>query len=335
MKDQLGFDATTAGTLSDSDSVGAYIRASDGTLITNTTDGGKERLDVNTELGKAEDSAHSSGDMGAMALGVRNDAGTAFGADGDYVPLSMDADGALRVNATVNVDANSDYAEDSAHSSGDIGGFVLAVRQDALAASVSADGDYAAFKVDSVGSLYTKDTDAIALLTTIDADTNSIDSTLTALSKAEDSVHASGDQGVMGLTVRNDTLASLVGADGDYAPLQVNADGALYTYISGSDTLTMNDAALANTAVANASNTLSTANVAEDAVASPLANRKYLWIYNTDNQKIFVGATGVTAANGFPMSPGAYMEFRAGAAIDIEFVGSTGKQPIIKTLEFS
>jgi len=48
------------------------------------------------------------------------------------------------------------------------------------------------------------------------------------LAKLEDAVHASGDAGVMSLVVRNDTLASLVGADGDYAPLQVDANGGLY-----------------------------------------------------------------------------------------------------------
>ena len=49
---------------------------------------------------------------------------------------------------------------------------------------------------------------------------------------AEDAVHSSGDDGIMSLAVRNDTLAALAGTDGDYAPLQVNADGALYVDIS-------------------------------------------------------------------------------------------------------
>ncbi|KKM82744.1 hypothetical protein LCGC14_1316400 [marine sediment metagenome] len=48
------------------------------------------------------------------------------------------------------------------------------------------------------------------------------------LAKAEDAVHGSGDIGVMALAVRNDALAALAGADGDYAPTQVNAEGAVY-----------------------------------------------------------------------------------------------------------
>ena len=51
----------------------------------------------------------------------------------------------------------------------------------------------------------------------------------TNLGKAEDAAHSSGDVGVMPLAVRNDDIAALGGADGDYAPLQVNAAGALYT----------------------------------------------------------------------------------------------------------
>lgn len=43
-------------------------------------------------LGKAEDAAHASGDVGVMVLAVRNDGGGVFGADGDYVPLSVQTD---------------------------------------------------------------------------------------------------------------------------------------------------------------------------------------------------------------------------------------------------
>jgi len=45
----------------------------------------------------------------------------------------------------------------------------------------------------------------------------------------EDVTHNSGDAGVMGLAVRNDELAPLAGTDGDYAPLQVDDLGALYS----------------------------------------------------------------------------------------------------------
>jgi len=50
----------------------------------------------------------------------------------------------------------------------------------------------------------------------------------TNLGKAEDAQHTSGDVGVQVLAVRNDTLAALATTDGDYAPLQVDAAGAVF-----------------------------------------------------------------------------------------------------------
>lgn len=47
----------------------------------------------------AEDSVHNSGDTGTMVLAVRQDTQVDFGADGDYVPLSINADGELRVTS--------------------------------------------------------------------------------------------------------------------------------------------------------------------------------------------------------------------------------------------
>lgn len=385
MKDQLVFDTTDASTIADSDSVGAYLRSSDGTRITHTTDGSAERLDANLGIEYDEDAAHTSGDRGAFVLAVANHTeGALHSADGDYAALQVDDTGRLRVVADVDVSNLSEKNEDDPHSSGDTGSYVLAVRQDTLAAATSADGDYASFKVDSVGSLYVKATDSDALLTTIDADTSIISaaikneddaaasgdagfpglavrqdtlasstsadgdyghmkqnslgelyvkdtdvlSEIQSITHDEDTAHTSGDAGVMSLAVRNDTLAALAGTDGDYAPLQVDADGALYVTSPSSDD------ALANTAIANAANPLTVANTAEDVVAAPLASRKYLYIYNNGNRRAFIGATGVTSANGFPLAPRSYLELRAGASVDIEWVSVNTSQEI-RTLELS
>lgn len=48
-----------------------------------------------TNLGKAEDAVHTSGDVGVMDLGVANEAQASFGADGDYMPKSTDVKGNL------------------------------------------------------------------------------------------------------------------------------------------------------------------------------------------------------------------------------------------------
>jgi hypothetical protein len=51
----------------------------------------------------------------------------------------------------------------------------------------------------------------------------------TALGKAEDAAHGSGDTGVASLAVRRDSPTSGASANGDYATLNVDANGRLYT----------------------------------------------------------------------------------------------------------
>lgn len=54
-----------------------------------------------TDLGKAEDAAHTSGDTGVMALAVRRDANTSIvSADGDYAPLLVNDTGSLKTAIT-------------------------------------------------------------------------------------------------------------------------------------------------------------------------------------------------------------------------------------------
>lgn len=141
-KERLVFDTTTP---DETDNTGAYLRSSDGTLLTHTTDGSKERLDVSSGAEHDTGTAYTLGDKGSLALAVDP--------SGDYAPLKVNADGELLVDVQVN--SGADKAEDSAHVSGDIGSYVLSVREDTLATSTSADGDYQSFKTDSKGALWT------------------------------------------------------------------------------------------------------------------------------------------------------------------------------------
>jgi hypothetical protein len=119
--------------------------------------------------------------------------------------------------------------EDAVHASGDKGFQLLAVRNDALAALAGADGDYAPLQVGADGALYVQISD-------ITPGTDATD-----LGKAEDAAHASGDVGVEMLAVRNDTLAALAGTDGDYAPLQVDANGALFVKLNANTGVDIGD----------------------------------------------------------------------------------------------
>lgn len=51
----------------------------------------------------------------------------------------------------------------------------------------------------------------------------------TNLGKAEDAPHVSGDTGILSLSTRNDTAATLTSADGDYGAIAVTGNGAAFT----------------------------------------------------------------------------------------------------------
>lgn len=204
----------------------------------------------NTTFDYPEDSVHVSGDYGAFVLAVRNDSGVALAADGDYIPFTTDASGALRVAATVSI--NYAYPEDSPHVSGDIGAFVLAVRNDTNAVLTSTDGDYSPFSVTSTGALNIADAGGSITVDAVDFDIRNLDcltDSITvcqgtipwtvavsgttpfsaAFEYAEDSPHVSGDIGAFVLAVRNDGAATvLTDTNGDYSPIAVTDNGQVY-----------------------------------------------------------------------------------------------------------
>ncbi len=105
--------------------------------------------------------------------------------------------------------------EDTAHTSSDIGTFVLGVRNDNAAALTGTDGDYSALAVDSAGRLM------------VNVSTNAA---ATDFTKVEDAGHASGDRGAFVLGVRNDNASTaFVATNLDYTPLSVDASGRLFT----------------------------------------------------------------------------------------------------------
>lgn len=167
-----------AASLADGDSIASYLVAS-GALLTAT--GAAGSLDVNVTASAlptgaatqatlasilaelqatnfADGAVWAAGSIGISALSVRKDAtGPLTGvADGDWSPLQVDANGNLKTTATL--DFAGDYAEDSAHASGDVGLFSLGVRNDDQATTVtSGNADYSQFSVDDRGTLFVKD----------------------------------------------------------------------------------------------------------------------------------------------------------------------------------
>lgn len=84
--------SSVAGTVTVADGGGSLTV--DGTVAVNGVTPGTAA----TNLGKAEDAAHATGDVGVMALAVRQDSPAALaGASGDYIPLTTNAQGSLRI----------------------------------------------------------------------------------------------------------------------------------------------------------------------------------------------------------------------------------------------
>lgn len=280
MLHKLIFDATDANTIADSHSVGAFLRASDGTLLTHTDVGGKKALDV-------------------------------------------------RVAEGINVEVDLDFADDSVDVSGSIvelGATTLAALENITVSATDLDIRDLAFatdKVDVTGSEVSLDSATLAALENITVSATDLD--IRDLAFATDKVDVSGSE----VSLDSATLAALENITVSATDLDIRdltqADevtvfqGTSPWVVSGSVTVT--DAALANTAIAAGKTTLAVVDTAQNAVASPLANRKYLWLYNNDNRTMYIGQSGVDA-DGFPIPPGSMINMRAGAAVDIEFVSS-------------
>lgn len=304
-------------------SIAAYLTSAAGTLITSSVVGGKNAVDVKDVADYATDAASTAGDNGQLGLAVRHDADTTIATvDGNYAPLQLDANGALKISGTITVTDNAEYAEDSPFTNGDIGIFTLLVRQDTLAASTSADGDFGAFKSNNLGELYVHDTSALAELVLIKGDTASIvtntassASSLTALSHLDGAVWAAGSAGIEALAVRHDAQSASTGvADGDWSPLQTWSEGSLKVVDVSNATLLQQQISVANTAT--------------QLPAAPLANRKSIMVQNAGSASIWVGSatvtSGTSATAGIIVPKGGYIELEVGPAVPVYAIAATG-----------
>jgi hypothetical protein len=187
---------------------------------------------------------------------------------------------------------------------------------------------------------------------------------------AEDSASADGHMGVSVFSVRKDALAALTNADGDYADLLTNSDGALWTAPVGDIADDIADGGKPVKVGGKAYGTLSTVNdgdrsnlsmdlhrrvrvndapdvavlqsqdnvdnVAEVLMGTALAGRKKLFVQNLSTSRdIYVGATGVTTANGFQIRRGVTWEFEAGPNIALYAIGVDATAADIRQLELA
>lgn len=105
-----------------------------------------------------------------------------------------------------------------------------------------------------------------------------------------------------------------------------SSGGALDINIASSDIEIDVEDDKANTAIAAASETVTTTSAALN--TSDLADRRFIWIYNNGNKTVFVGPSGVTTGAGFPVFPGSMLDARIGPAVAIHAVAESGSQDI-------
>ena len=256
---RLIFNPTDADSIAASSSMGAYVRAgTDGDLIGSETLNSLEWLRT---TGPIIDSTGNEVAVTANALDVNIASGT--------------------------LSTTYDYAEDSAHSSGNVGAFGLTVRVDDLTAVpatalAGTELDYQAYISGPNGELF-----------------------------------VGGNQfDIDDLNATDDAVSSWT-KDGTGTAI-TSTGGALDVNILSGDI----DDSLANTAIENTATAVSL--VAVNVVGSALANRKWLYLCNNANKNLFFGKTGVTTSNGFPMGGQEKFEFRIGPAVAPQIIGGTG-----------
>lgn len=223
----------------------------------------------------AEDTPHTSGHFGEFILAVRNDDPLNVLTDnnGDYSPISVTSTG--RIFTT----DRSNFAEDTAASSGHFGAFVLAVRNDTAAVKTDTDGDYSQISVDSSGRVGISDLGGSITVDGSVTVSGTVSVSNMNIQHTEDTPVVSGDIGHLVLAMRHDAGTGTVDADGDYSALHVNGFGQLKVDVGGqtinigslpSNTQAFPNAAITNVAASATSVTLLASN----------ANRRKVYLTN-------------------------------------------------------
>lgn len=160
-------------------------------------------------------SSSSGGDVNIAEVGGNSVGGT--------IPISGTV---ATTNSDITTVASAVKAEDSGHTTGDMGFVVLTKRTDTAATSANSDADYATLNTDNTGRVWVR----VGATDSITPGTGA-----TNLGKAEDSPHNSGDVGVMVLAVRRDDPNASVATADDYTALSTYRTGALRTAIPEED----------------------------------------------------------------------------------------------------
>lgn len=285
------------------DNVGSYLRASDGTLVTHTDVGGKKSLDVN----------------------VANNVNVTFAPGAEIIitdgvdDLAINADGSINAVVTAtNLDIRDlVFATDKV----DVTGSTVALDSTTLAALENISAVVTATDLDIRDLNHAQDNVAIAqggntMIVNADGSINAnVDvSVVNGSDKAEDAAHVSADIGTYILSVREDTLSSSTSATGDYQSLKTDAVGRLYG----------NNAAQVALFAARTINATAT-----DLVVSDLPNRTRVLIQNIGANHIYLGHDAtVTTSTGIRIDKESSIELEVGPQVNLHAITLSGTSTI-------
>jgi hypothetical protein len=196
-------------------------------------------LKVNIKAGSAsgtefnEDSPHTTGDAGTLALVVRNDGGGAIsGTDGDYTALTVNSSGALYVTGG---GGGTEYTEDDVSASPQVGTATMMERDDQLANVTPAEADWIGLRGSAKGALW---------VTIPDASGDPITSFGGGTQYTEDDAVPTNPIGTAMLMERDDILGGLTPAAGDWTHPFASAEGALWVQDFNSDAILADTASM-------------------------------------------------------------------------------------------
>lgn len=322
----------------ENDNIGAFLRSSAGNLLTSTTDGAIEALDVQINNANIEVTQGTSpwviGDGGgsitvdAVDLDIRDLAFATDKVDVSGSEVSLDSATLAALETITVLQGTSPWVI------GDGGGSITVDAVDLDIRDLDAASDsVAAWTNDGSGNPISSTSGALNVFVdndiSIDIDgvydvgTNPTPDNVGIIGHVRNAAPGDAQQTFRftgGAASSDDVVAANVqGLDSN--SFMMAYDGTNWDRVRHrNNELLVND--VANSAVLHTQKDVTTTSGA--LLASALSNRKNLLIQNFGSGIIYIGASGVNVATGFPISSGSVAEFAAGPGISLHAVTNTG-----------
>lgn len=188
-----------------------------GTFAVQESGGALTALQLLDNIVSVEDAVAGSAFSGAAMLAVRQDAHSDLAADGDFIPLTIDADGGLRVSIVAGAGSGGTALADDADFTAGTTSFTPGGGFYQSSVTACTDGDTCAFGITAQRTLKVTLFTAAGSEITVSSDVT------------EDAAETAGGTGPMVLSVRRDTAASSAGTSGDNSTFNTDSLGLLWT----------------------------------------------------------------------------------------------------------